>query len=85
MQSHAKWRKNGVEKLTNLQVEKSTTTLRKHKDEHGLYKRAVLIFFIRSNASVLTCHRYWRDFDENPLEHLRSDQSIFLITPLGKY
>lgn len=27
-----------------MQMEKSTTTLRKHKDEHGLYKRAVLIF-----------------------------------------
>ena len=25
-------------------MEKRTTTLRKHKDEHGLYKRAVLIF-----------------------------------------
>ena len=31
---------------------KSTTTLRKHKDEHGLYKRVVLIFLYTENHSL---------------------------------
>lgn len=38
-----------------MQKEKSTTTLRKNKDEHSLYKRAVLISFIRLYGQTVLC------------------------------
>ena len=37
-----------------MQMEKEHYYVGKAKNEHGLYKRAVLIFLIRSNGSVLT-------------------------------
>ena len=40
----AKWRKNGVEESANLQMEKEHYYVGKAQNEHGLYKRAVLIF-----------------------------------------